>query len=531
MLVKESEAWQASFDNADRFLKLEAYSHGDCRIILEGEPLSEKPSGVLIGEQGLALPEKLEELNNALIKKGWHDLSQWWRRQVARAYMFHRRDVIARAGRRGGKSSTICRICVYECLYGDHIVQPGDTGVFAIISAERGQAKDRITMIGRICETLGFDAKVLKEVVIFLGQDREARVYTASINGVVGFTGIGGVCDEEATWLDEDTGTNPAEEVIKTLRPCMATNPSAKLWHISSPRSTLDVHARMFSQGTGPYQLVFESGPTWIANPYIGVERDKLDTTTLEEAQEISKEYTRSLEPDEQTWLREYGAVPTPSDEQSFFPADALERALEPKDFILTEDTRTVAGADFAFRSDASGLVPLKVGLIYQAMADVEWKALERTLSPDEVIGDALERCATLGVSSICCDLHYIDTVADKIEDTDIELVEFPQAQDKIERAFVKARVLFTQGKVDISKCSPKLISQLRHTRTKATQNGFSIIHPRGKGSHGDLARALIAAIYAADKPEGVKVVPKGRRFENGREGAKPEWKEYADED
>src|SRR5688572_33212026 len=93
------------------------------------------------------LPEHIDRVNRVLVAAKWPDISPWWRRRIAWAYEHGAFELIFRVGRRGGKSSTMCRIAVAEALYGDHYVAPGDTGVFAIISAERPQAVERLSTI------------------------------------------------------------------------------------------------------------------------------------------------------------------------------------------------------------------------------------------------------------------------------------------------------------------------------------------------------------------------------------------------
>jgi hypothetical protein len=513
MIVPESEAWQICYDNADRFLRLEAYSHGDCRIFLEGEDPGEKPSGVIVGEQGLQLPEKLEEINSALIKKGWPDISPWWRQVLARAYLFPRLNYIMRVGRRGGKSSTMCRVAVYECLFGDHVDSQGDPPEFAILSAERSQAKKRVVMISKICEALGIadSIKILKETITFHSVERQIQVFTASLTSVLGSTCIGALCDEEAFWINDEDGSNPAEQILEVLRPTTATQPNAKIWHISAPFSTLDAHAEAFDKGTNKDQVVFYA-PTWVANPTLTEER------------------THSLEPDEETWNREYKAVPQPSDETKFFAADTVDNACKNMGPNNLEDSRVLAGGDFAFRKDSSSLVIGRTGRFLKILTDKEWTPTYGTLSPDKVIGEALEVCETQRADTLCCDLHYIETVADKLAESDIGLQEFCTQHDDIVKAFIRTRVLLSQGRIDLSRASPRLAEQLKAVTSKPTGTSLTIEQPRSKGHHGDLVSALVCLVWAADMPPGPRVVDCGRRLTR-RDKGRQKWSEFAEED
>jgi hypothetical protein len=213
-----------------------------------------------------------------------------------------------RVGRQGGKSTTVARVAVFECLFGEHSIPPGTTGVYAVVSAERWQAKERVVTIKQICDVLGVDGKPYAESFEFKKLPRSIRCLTASLEGVVSMTCIGAMCDEEAMWGMSD-GINPAAEVIRSLIPAMITQKNAVTHHISSPWSSLDEHYRMFELGVTPQQLTFWA-PSWVANPT------------------ITEEETRRREPDEPSWARAYKAIPLASDETKFFSAMLIDQAV-----------------------------------------------------------------------------------------------------------------------------------------------------------------------------------------------------------
>jgi hypothetical protein len=318
--VKASEhtAWRIAFDNADRLESVRIYADGSAWVELEGndEPPPFGPSEELL----VAMPPKFAEMNAELVAAGWPAMSEWWEKQLARMYtanliarekLFHpetqRPACVWRVGRQGGKSTTIARVALYECLYGEHEIPVGTTGIYAIISAERWQAKERVTTIKQMCDVLHVDAKQYTESVELLGIRRAIRCHTASLQGVVSMTCIGAMCDEEAVW-GQDEGVNPAVEVIRSLKPSTVTQQNAIIHHVSSPWSTLDEHHRMYERGLQPDQMVFYA-PTWVANPTVTEER------------------THQLEPDEPSWLRAYKAVPLASDETKFFNATLIDQA------------------------------------------------------------------------------------------------------------------------------------------------------------------------------------------------------------
>lgn len=257
-----------------------------------------------------AILDQLPRLERALVARGFPAMSPWWRATFERFYRSGCRQLVLRAGRRAGKSSSLCRIAVLEALYGGHRVPPGDVGVVAIVSVTRDEGAQRLRTVRAILDALGIEYRPVEHGIELVGRRTAFKVFAGSVAGVVGFTCIGAICDEVSRWRDADTGANPAREVLASLRPTMATQPRARLFLSSSPLGLSDAHATAFEQGETDFQCVAYA-PTWEANP------------TVTEAD------THALEPDERVWRREYLAVPQ-TGTLSAFDTDAIERTFEP---------------------------------------------------------------------------------------------------------------------------------------------------------------------------------------------------------
>lgn len=291
-----------------------------------------------------------DALDKALIAAGFPSTSPWWRAEVERFMRRGCRRWVIRAGRRAGKSSTLCRLAVCWALFGPWSVPPGDVAIIPFVSVDRDEAGARLRTIGDILRTLGvaFDPRT-DEIEL---RDRRLvfRVATCSIRGAVGFTSVMLVADEMARWESRDTAANPAADVLGSMRPTGATQRHWFEVDVSSPWSTDDYHAQLFDAGESSAQGV-SFAPTWVANP------------TITEAQ------THELEPDERVWSREYAAVPgatisaalDPSDVAACFdrqPTGKLGRGF------LAIDASSLRGDAFAWcagrESDAGELVVLE---------------------------------------------------------------------------------------------------------------------------------------------------------------------------
>ena len=260
-----------------------------------------------------AFLKRYDALDRVLVAAGMPATSRWWRAEIERFMRSGRRRWIIRAGRRAGKSSTLCRLAVCWALWGVWKVPLGDVAVIPFVSVDREEAGARLRTIGDILTVLGLDCEKRADEIEILSKRLVFRVTTCSTRGVVGFTSVACFADEMARWESRDSSANPAGEVMSSLRPTMATQPEAFEVCSSSPWSEADYHAQLFDEGDDDFQIT-SFAATWTAHP------------ALTEAR------TRELEPDHKKWLREYAAIPQSSVTQAL-DSDAVRsaaRALPP---------------------------------------------------------------------------------------------------------------------------------------------------------------------------------------------------------
>ena len=322
----------------------------------------------------------LDELDRRLVLAGWPSTTDWWKRELRRFYRTRCAQIVLRVGRRGGKSSTLCRIAVIEAILGDHHVAPGDTAVVAIVSKDRPDAKERLNTIEGILNVLGIKFKATAERIDLADRDLAFRVYTATVAGVSGFSGICVICDEVAKWMDKEAGANPATEVLASVRPTMAGLPNARIFLSSSPWGNWDAHARAFDSGDSDLQCV-AFAETWVARPA------------------LTKADTRRLEPDERVWLREYGAVPMEGDEDSLFPPNLLTACTRTGGGIGREvGVSYVAAMAPALAHDAWSLVIAARG---KGSVLVDLAECRGGVEPAKVLPDVKAKLAEYGLTSV----------------------------------------------------------------------------------------------------------------------------------
>jgi hypothetical protein len=424
----------------------------------------------------------LRAQDDVLVKAGWPPISPWWWNVLERFYESGRRQLVLRVGRRGGKSSTLCRVAVAEVLHGGHAIPPGDAGMFAFVSVKRTEARERLRTIRAILDALGEKYDERGDEVALRFDPYVFRVFTATMSGVVGPTCVGAVCDEVAKWHDDDTGANPATEVLNSLRPTLLTQPRAHMFLSSSPLGELDAHAQAYRQGNDARQLVMHA-ETWVANP------------TVTEAQ------THTEEPNEDVWRREYAAIPMEGTEESLISAVLLDSAqrIKPGDVPRETGVTYNAAMDPALVRNAWTLAVCARrwvdGKIKRTVvATREWRGTQGTpLRPDAVLAEVARVLRGYDLDVVDTDEFHGQSLAVIAEQPHINLVvriHPTSAKDKIER-YESLLTQLSDGVVELP-CEPRVRADLLAVRRLLTPNGFVIRLPETPdGRHCDHASAI----------------------------------------
>jgi hypothetical protein len=449
----------------------------------------------------LSVYEGLLKNDEVLSNRHFPPLSPWWKKTLKSFYENPRQRLVVRVGRRGGKSSTLCRVIVAELMYGDHHVTPGDVGVFACISVKKAEARERLHTIKSILTALKVGHIHRGDEIRIKDRPLAARVYAASFRTAVGMTCVGIVCDEVARWRDEDTGANPAKEVLASVRPSLATMVNSHEFLSSSPWSTLDAHYEAYELGNTSEQLVAHA-PTWVANPT------------------ISQSRCEQLEPDELTREREYGAIPMKAGLSSFFDGNAIEDTIDQDLHCPLPPMghhRMTAGADFGFKRDSSAIAVVAKdsdGHMHKLIDYMELKpGPNEPLKPSETVAAFASVLKRNYLRSVMADHHYREAVSEYLAQNKMGLISAPGGALGNMKVYVNARSLIHQGRVRIPD-HQQLRRDLLEVQHRPTPNGgLRIILPRRTGGgHADLVSAFVLALYQ----RGGAAVPEDALLPNG---------------
>lgn len=274
---------------------------------------------------------RFKALDKALVEAGFPATSPWWMRELERFYSADGRyQWVIRAGRRGGKSTTLCRLAVTEALYGAHDIPRGTIGRVMIVAQDKDEAADRIQTIKDILNAIKVGWHPVPDGIGLNDKPIEFKVFASTVKRVRGKTSICIICDEVAYWLDDKSGANPATEVLAAIRPTMATMPNAKIVLSSSPYGRHDAHYKAFEEGEdpgtdesgnpkAPYQIT-SMAVSWVANPTLTEER------------------TKQLEPDPVLWSREYACIPGDDKAEGILSAGELDRVIRTGNAIISPE-------------------------------------------------------------------------------------------------------------------------------------------------------------------------------------------------
>lgn len=427
----------------------------------------------------------LDRLELALAAGGFPAMSPWWYETFTRFYDRNVRQLVLRCGRRGGKSSSLCRIAVLEALFGEHTIPPGDVGVVAIVSISMREAQERLRTIRAILDAFDveYDKRVTSEIRL-LGRNVVFKVFAATQGAVIGFTCICAICDEVAKWMNEAETANPATEVLGGLRPTLATQPNAKMFLSSSPLGFEDAHAEAFARGDTDFQSVAYA-PTWVANP------------------SVTEADTIALEPDRRIWLREFKAEPQHAVLGAFSTED-IARAFQPREpGLLSEPiwvTDVSSGKKDSWTWGGVRYDTPETGAPFLRFFGIDGVSGEfwKTTTGSEVVERMVSAAKAAGAKSIHGDQREEFMVTDEVHSHGIGYFVHAWTATSKPDAVQTLRRMFREGLLVLPE-HETLRKELLSFEERVTPNGGLTFGARGAG-HDDYVALLITAVMSLEE-------------------------------
>ena len=143
------------------------------------------------------------------------------------------------AGRRAGKTRILALLAVFLAVFRDYRdkLAPGEAATVAVIAADRKQARSCMRfMLGMFEQVDMLTPLVASQTAesITLNTGVVIEIHTASFRVTRGYSLVAAICDEVAFWRSEDSSANPADEILRALRPGLS-NLHGLLLMASSP--------------------------------------------------------------------------------------------------------------------------------------------------------------------------------------------------------------------------------------------------------------------------------------------------------
>jgi hypothetical protein len=175
------------------------------------------------------------------------------------------------AGRRSGKSRLAAFVVAFLAAVRKWRVAPGERPMVLLIAPSRRQAGVVLAYAEAMLEALPglrIIRRTTEEIEVSTGVT--VRIESASFRTPRGFTVVGLVADEIAFWRD-DAGANPDREILRAVKPALASVVGSLLVAISTPysrRGSLhETHERHY--GRDDSDVLVAQAPTRTLNPTI----------------------------------------------------------------------------------------------------------------------------------------------------------------------------------------------------------------------------------------------------------------------
>lgn len=388
------------------------------------------------------------------------------------------KELVLVVGRRGGKSRILALIATWLAAFIDYrpYLDPGERGVVQILAADKDQARIILRYIKAFFKVPMLTRLIERDTQwgVELSNSVAIEITTASFRSVRGRTTVAALCDEIAFWADE--GANPDAEVIKAIRPSMATIPNAMLILASSPYARKGVlwdHYRQHYGKDDPRVLAWQ-GSTETMNPSI-------------DPKYLADQYER----DPVSASAEYGAQ-FRTDVEAFIAAEAI-------DAVTSDDERErpfIAGKRYhAFADPAGGSgkdsFTLAIGHVEDRIPTLDViREFKPPFSPRAVIEQCCELLKQYGIRKCTADRYAAEFVVEAFKEHQINLEHSIKPKSQIYSEFLPLLNSKTCDLLDHA----KLRTQLTGLERRVARSGKDSID-HGPGGHDDVANAVAGVL------------------------------------
>jgi hypothetical protein len=385
----------------------------------------------------------------------------------------------AAIGRRGGKTRAMAVLAAYLAACVDHrdSLAPGERGVIPLLAASVQQAASAFAFVEGIFTV----APNLKDLVdgatsdtLSLTTGIDIQVRPASFRTIRGITAVAAICDEIAFWRSDDSA-NPDKEILKALRPSLATT-GGPLIAISSPHAKRGELYGTFKRHFGPNGdplILVAKAPSRAMNP------------TLPQ-----RVIDRAMEADPEAASAEYGAE-FRGDLEVFVSREIIEACVSTGVTVRSplDSVNYRAFVDPSGGSNDAMTLAISHHEGNRAILDC---VLERKapFNPDAVVWEFAQTLKSYRVATVTGDRYAGEWPRERFQAHGITYQAAAPNRSELYLAFLP---LLNSGRVDLLD-SPRMVAQFVGLERRSSRSGRDSVD-HAPGAHDDIANAVAGAL------------------------------------
>jgi hypothetical protein len=390
-------------------------------------------------------------------------------------------------GRRAGKSFILALVAVFLACFRDWtpFLVPGETGRIVIIAADRKQARTIFGYVVGFLENIPMlSGMILRQTqdTLDLANGISIEIQAASFRTVRGYSLVACLADEVAFWMTDEGSSNPDTEIIRSVKPALASIRGSMLLAASSPYAETGAlwnAYRKHHRRDGSSVLTWQA-PTRTMNPSI-------PQAVIDEAYESEPASAAA----------EFGAQ-FRADISSVIPREVIQRAID----VGTTTRQAIPGVTHqCFFDSASGVGADKfaaawghragdqiiIDHVYQRRAPFDFS---------QVFGELACICRNFRVTEVCSDRYSIGALISECQRNG--LTHKASDLDK-SRLYLHALPQLTSGRVRLPDV-PEIVSEFCSLERRTGSEGRDKVDARG-GKPEDIANAISGCIWLLSQP------------------------------
>jgi hypothetical protein len=388
-------------------------------------------------------------------------------------------------GRRGGKSRVLALIATYLACFRDYAphLAPGEVATIAVLAANKAQARSIFRYVIGLLKAVPLISPLMEDdntETITLSNRVIIEIATASFRTTRGYSFAAVLADEVAFWRSDESSANPDVEIMRALRPGMASIPGSILLLASSPYAKkgelYNAYRRYYGKNDG--RILVWKAPTEVMN-------SKVDKAIIREAFESDPESARA----------EYGAE---------FRDDLA-------DFVTREIIDAVTcwgrhelppepGVQYAAFCDPSGGVSDSMTLAVAHLRDGEVCVLDAILEvrppfdPEKAVAECTALMKRFGITRVVGDRYAGEWPKARFAEHGIVFEQSAKPKSDIYHDLLP---LLNAKRVELLE-HPRLSSQLVGLERRTARSGKDSID-HSPGGHDDLANVAAGVLVSLD--------------------------------